>query len=89
MAAWSSVPSIVSNRYIGVRTQEKLKLAVNETRIFATTLIPYETETNIQTYIKSQIGEVIRSTDRITFYIKRYSSFLITASKLYEQAGPA
>ena len=69
----------------GVKTQEKLKPTVNEACIFATKFHPTETSSNIKTYIEEQIG-INCSVEQILTRTKRYSSFLITASKRYEQA---
>ena len=69
----------------GVRSQSKLMPTVNDTRIFATKFNPNETESSIHRYVQEQIG-VECSVEKIIARTKRHSSFLITASKVSEQA---
>ena len=69
----------------GVKAQGKLKPTVNEARIFATKFHPNETSSDVKNYIEEQIGAAC-SVEQIVTRTKRYSSFLITASRRYEQA---
>ena len=69
----------------GVRSQARLKPTVNDVRIFATRLNPEESEADIQSYVCDQTGAEC-SVEKIVTRTKRHSSFIITASRRYEQA---
>ena len=71
---------------VGVKSPGKLKPAVNEVRIFATKFDPDETEADLKAYVSDLIGQdCVVEVEKIIVRTKRHSSFVITASKRYEQ----
>ena len=68
----------------GVRTGGKLKPTINDVRIFATKFNPGETEADIKAYI-TDILDLDCKVERIKSRTTRYSCFILTASKKYEQ----
>ena len=68
----------------GVRTQDKLKPTVSEVRIFATRFNPDESEMDVKAYLYDLIGSEC-SVEKIKVRTTRHASFLITASRRFEQ----
>ena len=68
----------------GVRKRGILKPTVNTIRIFATRLHPDESEADLKAYVTDLIGDDCKI-ERIQVRTDRHSSFIVTASRCYEQ----
>ena len=67
-----------------VRTQGKLKPSINSIRIFATRFSPDESEEDVKAYVSELIGSEC-DVEKIPARTTRHSSFIVTASRRYEQ----